>query len=102
MFDIEAKVGDKAKAGQILDNFNHLVMLRVRSVTTANLLAEQVPQVDVVHLTPMSGVSDTAGRRPLVWTSPARNNDIVTTTKVAMIEAADVLELPQGPSVCLA
>lgn len=100
MFDIEAKVGDKAKAGQILDNFNHLVMLRVRSVTTANLLAEQVPQVDVVHLTPMSGVSDSAAEGTGVdFTS--RNNDIVTTTKVAMIEAADILELPQGQAFAL-
>jgi len=100
MFDIEAKVGDKAKAGQILDNFNHVAMLRVRSVATANLLAEQVPQVDVVHLTPMSGVSDTAAEGTGVdFTS--RNNDIVTTTKVAMIEAADVLELPQGQAFAL-
>ncbi|HRL52876.1 MAG TPA: type IV conjugative transfer system coupling protein TraD [Acidovorax temperans] len=100
MFDIEAKVGDKAKAGQILDNFNHLVMLRVRSVTTANLLAEQVPQVDVVHLTPMSGVTDTAAQGTGVdFTS--RNDDIVTKTKVPMIEAADVLELPQGQAFAL-
>ncbi|MFV0679088.1 type IV conjugative transfer system coupling protein TraD [Ottowia sp.] len=100
MFDIEAKVGDKAKAGQILDNFNHLVMLRVRSVTTANLLAEQVPQVDVVHLTPMSGVTDTAAQGTGVdFTS--RNDDIVTKTKVPMIEAADILELPQGQAFAL-
>ena len=100
MFDIEAKVGDKAKAGQILDNFNHLIMLRVRSVTTANLLAEQVPQVDVVHLTPMSGVTDTAAQGTGVdFTS--RNDDIVTKTKVPMIEAADVLELPQGQAFAL-
>ncbi len=91
LFDIEAKVGDRAKAGQILDNFNHLVMLRVRSVTTANLLAEQVPQVNVVHLTPMSGVTDTAAQGTGVdFTS--RNDDIVTTSKAPMIEAADVLE----------
>ncbi|MDA8446367.1 type IV conjugative transfer system coupling protein TraD [Paracidovorax valerianellae] len=100
MFDIEARVGDKAKAGQILDNFNHLVMLRVRSVTTANLLAEQVPQVEVVHLTPMSGVTDTAAQGTGVdFTS--RNDDIVTTTKVAMIEAADLLSLPQGQAFAL-
>lgn len=100
LFDIEARVGDRAKAGQILDNFNHLVMLRVRSVTTANLLAEQVPQVDVVHLTPMSGVTDTAAQGTGVdFTS--RNDDIVTKTKVPMIEAADVLELPQGQAFAL-
>jgi conjugative coupling factor TraD (SXT/TOL subfamily) len=100
MFDIEAKVGDKAKAGQILDNFNHLVMLRVRSVTTANLLAEQVPQVNVLHLTPMSGVTDTAAQGTGVdFTS--RNDDIVTATKVPLIEAADLLELPQGQAFAL-
>ncbi len=100
LFDIEARVGDQAKAGQILDNFNHLVMLRVRSVTTANLLAEQVPQVDVVHLTPMSGVTDAAAQGTGVdFTS--RNDDIVTKTKVPMIEAADVLELPQGQAFAL-
>lgn len=100
MFDIEAKVGDKAKAGQILDNFNHLVMLRVRSVPTANLVAEQVPQVNVVHLTPMSGVTDTAAQGTGVdFTS--RNDDIVTTTKVPLIEPADILELPQGQAFAL-
>lgn len=100
MFDIEAKVGDKAKAGQILDNFNHVTMLRVRSVTTANLVAEQVPQVDVVHLTPMSGVTDTAAQGTGVdFTS--RNDDIITTTKVPMIEASDILALPQGQAFAL-
>lgn len=100
MFDIEAKVGDKAKAGQILDNFNHLVMLRVRSVNTANLLAEQVPQVDVVHITPSTGVSDSAADGSGVdFTS--RNVDIVTSTKVPMIQPADILSLPQGQAFAL-
>ncbi len=100
IFDLEAKVGDKAKAGQILDNFNHLVMFRVRSTATAKLLADQVPEVDVLHLTPMSGVTDTAAQGTGVdFTS--RNDDIVTTTKVPMIEAADILELPQGQAFAL-
>lgn len=100
IFDIEARVGDKAKAGQILDNFNHLVMLRVRSVTTAKLLTEQLPEVDVVYLTPMSGVTDTAAQGTGVdFTS--RNDDIWTKTKVPLIEPSDVLELPQGQAFAL-
>lgn len=99
-FDIEAKVGDKAKAGQIMDNFNHLVMLRVRSVTTARLLTDQVPEVEVVHLTPMSGVTDTAAQGTGV-DFISRNDDIWTKTKVPMIEPADVLELPQGQAFAL-
>ena len=100
IFDIEAKVGDKAKAGQILDNFNHLVMLRVRSVTTARLLTDQVPEVDVVHLTPVSGVSDSAAQGTGVdFTS--RNDDVWQKTRVPLIEPADVLELPQGQAFAL-
>ncbi|MFP5476086.1 MAG: type IV conjugative transfer system coupling protein TraD [Gammaproteobacteria bacterium] len=100
MFDIEAKVGDKAKAGQIMDNFNHLVMLRVRSVATADLLAKQVPEVNVVHLTPMSGVTDTAAQGTGVdFTS--RNDDIITSTKVPLIQANDLLSLPQGQAFAL-
>lgn len=100
IFDIEAKVGDKAKAGQILDNFNHLVMLRVRSEATASLLTNQVPEVNVTHLTPVSGVSDTAATGNGVdFTS--RNDDIATTTKVPLIEPADILELPQGQAFAL-
>lgn len=98
--DIEARVGDKAKAGQILDNFNHLIMLRVRSVATANLLAEQVPQVDVTTLTVVSGVTDTAADGSGTdFTS--RNEDRVGTTRVPMITAADVLELPKGQAFAL-
>lgn len=98
-FDIEARVGDKAKAGQIFDNFNHVVMLRVRSVSTANLVAEQVPEVDVVHLTPVSGVTDSAAQGGADFTS--RNDDILTTTRTPMIRASDILQLPQGQAIAL-
>ncbi|MDX4957820.1 type IV conjugative transfer system coupling protein TraD [Delftia acidovorans] len=100
VFDIEARVGDKAKTGQILDNFNHLCMLRVRSAATASLLTDQVPQVNVTHLTPVSGVSDTAATGNGVdFTS--RNDDIATTTKAPLIEPSDILELPQGQAFAL-
>lgn len=100
MFDIEAKVGDKAKAGQILDNFNHLCMLRVRSKATASLLTDQVPQVNVTVLTPVSGVSDTAAQGNGVdFTST--NNDIANKSKAPLIEASDVLSLPQGQAFAL-
>lgn len=100
MFDIEAKVGDKAKAGQILDNFNHLCMLRVRSKATASLLTDQVPQVNVTVLTPVSGVSDTAAQGNGVdFTS--QNNDIANKSKAPLIEPSDVLSLPQGQAFAL-
>jgi conjugative coupling factor TraD (TOL family) len=100
LFDMEARMGDRARAGQTIDNFNHLIMMRVRSVATANLLAEQMPKVDTYTLTPMSGVTDTAAQGSGVdFTS--RNDDILTTVKVPLIEASDVLELPQGQAFAL-
>jgi conjugative coupling factor TraD (TOL family) len=100
LFDIEARVGDKAKAGQIIDNFNHVVMLRVRSVPTANLLAEQVPQVDVTTLTVVSGVTDNSADGSGV-DFVSRNEDRVSTTRVPMLAAADILALPQGQAFAL-
>jgi len=98
--DFEAKVGSAAKASQILDNFNHLVMFRVRSTATANLLADQVPQVDVTTLTVVSGVSDSAAEGTGV-DFVSRNEDRVGSTKVPMITAADILELPKGQCFAL-
>lgn len=100
MSDFEAKLGDRARANQIIDNFNHVVMLRVRSAATANLVAEQVPQVDVATLTLVSGVTDTAAAGTGIdFTS--NNQDRITSTKVPMITAADILELPKGQAFAL-
>ncbi|WP_308906836.1 TraM recognition domain-containing protein, partial [Klebsiella pneumoniae] len=43
--DIEAKIGNSAKAAQVVGNFNSLVMLRVRHTETAELLTRQLPEV---------------------------------------------------------
>jgi conjugative coupling factor TraD (TOL family) len=100
LFDFEAKLGDRARANQIIDNFNHVVMLRVRSAATAKLVSEQVPQVDVATLTLVSGVTDTAtAGTGIDFTS--NNQDRIATTKVPMITAADILELPKGQAFAL-
>ena len=47
MSDIEARIGSRAKAGQVIGNFNNLFMLRVRETATAELLTRQLPKVEV-------------------------------------------------------
>ena len=98
--DIEAKVGDKAKAEQIIGNFNHVVMLRVKSQSTAMFFTDQLPRVDVVSLMAVSGVTDTAadgaGKH---FTS--NNQDRVGMTKEPMLEPSDVMQLPQGQAFAL-
>jgi len=98
--DLEAKVGDKAKAEQILGNFNHVVMLRVKSQPTAKFFTDQLPRVDVVNLTAVSGVTDTAadglGRHFV-----SNNQDRVAKTKEPMLEPSDLMQLPQGQAFAL-
>lgn len=98
--DIEAKVGDRAKAEQILGNFNHVVMLRVKSHSTAQFFTDQLPKVDVVNMTAVSGVTDTAadggGRH---FTS--NNQDRIGKTKEPMLEPSDIMQLPQGQAFAL-
>jgi len=98
--DIEAKVGDKAKAEQILGNFNHVVMLRVKSQPTAKFFTDQLPRVDVVNLTAVSGVTDTAADG-LGKHFVSQNQDRVAKTKEPMLEPADLMALPQGQAFAL-
>lgn len=97
--DIEARVGDAAKAQQILGNFNHVVMLRVKNDTTAKFFADQLPEVDVSLLTQISGVTDTDGSTGTDFVS--QNQDRVSSQRVPMISAADVMALPQGQAFAL-
>jgi conjugative coupling factor TraD (TOL family) len=93
--DIEAKVGDRAKASQILGNFNHVVMLRVKSQETAKFFTDQLPRVDVITLTAVSGVTDTAADgmgRDFI----SNNQDRVGKTKEPALEPSDLMQLPQG------
>lgn len=98
--DIEAKVGDKAKAEQILGNFNHVVMLRVKSQATAAFFTDQLGRVDVFNLTAVSGVTDTAadgaGKHFV-----SNNQDRVAKTKEFTLEPADIMQLPQGQAFAL-
>lgn len=98
--DIEAKVGDKAKAEQILSNFNHVVMLRVKLQSTAAFFTDQLPRVDIVNLTAVSGVTDTAADG-LGKHFTSNNQDRVGKTKEPMLEPADIMALPQGQAFAL-
>lgn len=95
--DIEAKLGNEAKASQILGNLQNLVMMRVREVKTAELLTTQLPKVEVSSVTGVGGTSDDGS---LVDFS-TNNSDRDTTKEVPMIEPADVIALPIGQAFLL-
>ncbi|POF88778.1 type IV conjugative transfer system coupling protein TraD [Pseudomonas putida] len=93
--DIEARIGSRAKAGQVIGNFNTLQMLRVRETVTAELLTNQLPKVNVQTRTLVSGATDTAD--PDARTDfTSSSQDRVTTTSVPLIEPAHIIALPKG------
>ena len=53
--DVEARIGSRAKAGQVAGNFNTLIMLRVKELATAEMLTQQLPKVEIYTLMQVSG-----------------------------------------------
>lgn len=93
--DIEARIASKAKAGQVIGNFNTLQMLRVRELASAELLTKQLPKVNILTKTLVSGASDSADPHAATdFTSS--NQDRISTTSVPMIEPAHIVKLPKG------
>jgi len=98
--DIEARIGNRAKAGQVIGNFNNLIMLRVRETATAELLTKQLPKVEVYTTTLVSGATDSSDiHGPTAFTSTAQ--DRVTTSSVPLLEPAHVVSLPKGQAFAL-
>ncbi len=98
--DVEAKIGDRAKAAQIAGNLNTLVMLRVKNTETAEMLTDQLSEVSVVTTLLASAATDNSD--PEEWTDfNSRNEDRVTTERVPMIAPADLVQLPKGQAFAL-
>jgi len=98
--DIEARIGNRAKAGQVIGNFNNLIMLRVRETTTAELLTRQLPKVDVFTAATVAGATDASD--PHSGTTFTSNiQDRVSAQQVPLIEPAHVISLPKGQAFAL-
>lgn len=98
MSDIEAKIGSRAKAGQVIGNFNNLFMLRVRETATAELLTDQLPKVQIFTSTTASSANDAINGNA-AFTS--NTHDQIQSVSVPMIEPAHVVSLPKGQCFAL-
>ncbi len=98
--DVEAKIGSAAKAAQIGGNLNTMIMLRVKSPETAEMLTNQLPQVKVMNATLVSGASDVAFPDSHEDFG-SRNEDRIGTETVPMLEPADLVRLPKGQAFAL-
>ncbi|MCY4052155.1 MAG: type IV conjugative transfer system coupling protein TraD [Gammaproteobacteria bacterium] len=98
--DVEARIGNRAKAQQIAGNFNTLHMLRVRNKETAELLTDMLPKVQVAQMTTVSVAqhqSDPTSEKHF----GSAVQDRVTTSDVPMLEPGDLTRLPKGQSFML-
>ncbi|HFH3422000.1 TPA: type IV conjugative transfer system coupling protein TraD [Pseudomonas aeruginosa] len=98
--DIEARIGNRAKAGQVVGNFNNVFMLRVRETATAELLTKQLPKVEVYTTTVVSGATDSSDTRGSTdFTS--NTQDRISMSSVPMIEPSHLIQLPKGQCFAL-
>ncbi|MFW5443991.1 MAG: type IV conjugative transfer system coupling protein TraD [Methylococcaceae bacterium] len=98
--DVEARIGNKAKAGQVAGNFNTLIMLRVKELVTAEMLTNQVDSCEVTTIMEVSGVNDTGDPSSSVdFTS--KNEDRISVTEAPLIAPATIMALPKGQAFAL-
>ena len=98
--DLEARLGSRAKAEQVVGNLNTIVMFRVKNVATAEQLTQGLPEVDVAALTAVSGATDASGDGTGI-DFVSRNEDRIATQTVPLISPADVMSLPKGQAFAL-
>lgn len=98
--DVEARLQDKAKAGQVAGNFNTLLMLRVRELATAEMLTKQLQQTEIDLLMTESGVVDSS--------NPTTHTDFISSTRqrnatqqVDLLHPNHVMTLPKGQCFAL-
>jgi conjugative coupling factor TraD (TOL family) len=98
--DIEARIGSRPRAGQVIGNFNNLIMLRVRETATAELLTDQLPKVEVSTTQVVSGATDSSDPEgEIAFTS--NTQDRVASTSVPLVEPAHIVALPKGQAFAL-
>ena len=98
--DVEARIGSRARAGQVAGNFNTMLMLRVKELDTAAMLTDQLPRVEVFTLMSVSGVDDSSEPGSGI-DFKSRNEDRISVSEVPMLSAPDLVALPKGQAFCL-
>lgn len=98
--DVEAKIGSTAKAGQIGGNLNTMIMLRVKTTETAEMLTKQLPDVKIMTSTLVSRANDVAFPESHEDFSSG-NEDRIGSETVPMLAPSDLTQLPKGQAFAL-
>ncbi len=98
--DVEARVGARARAGQVTGNFNSLFMLRVKELATAELLTSQLPKVEIRGLSASSSASDIQDIDGKLHFQ-TRNDDRLSSAELPLLSPSDIVSLPRGQAFAL-
>lgn len=98
--DIKARIGDAAKAGQIVGNFNSLVMLRVKEQATAEVLTKNLHEVSILEVMALSSSTDSS-ETDTEKHFGSNTGDRVTVKSKPMLSPADITNLPKGQAFAL-
>ncbi|MDP8185312.1 type IV conjugative transfer system coupling protein TraD [Phocoenobacter skyensis] len=100
MSDIEARTNSKAKAGQVIGNFNTLIMMRVKEPATARLLTDQLNDATILQSMTTSNTVDSS--------DPDDDKDFTSSTgerisqlQVPLLKPANITNLPKGQGFVL-
>lgn len=98
--DVEAKIGSIAKAGQIGGNLNTMIMMRVKTTETAEMLTKQLPDVKLMTSTLVSRANDVAFPDSHEDFGSG-NEDRIGSETVPMLSPSDLTQLPKGQAFAL-
>ncbi|MBV6540749.1 type IV conjugative transfer system coupling protein TraD [Ursidibacter maritimus] len=98
--DIQARTQDASKAGQIVGNFNTMVMLRVKEPATAELLTKNLPKTSILEVMAISSTTDS--------NDPTSDKDFGSNTgdrvivkDAEMLSVATIMNLPKGQAFAM-
>ncbi|MGR5328686.1 conjugative transfer system coupling protein TraD [Photobacterium damselae] len=103
--DLTVKLGDRAKAEVLESNFNNIIMFRVKTADTAELLIDQLPEVDIYDMnikngvTPDSGIVNGDSPANIFSTRVSDDVSIVKTQKTILAE--NIIGLPKGQAFAI-
>lgn len=98
--DVEAKIGSKPKALQIAGNLNTMVMLRVKTEDTAEMLTGQLPEVSLPTKVLASSATDTV--EPGEFSEfGSRSEDRLQYERMPLLSTTNLTTLPKGQAFAL-
>ncbi len=98
--DVEARLGNKAKAGQVAGNLNTMIMLRVQEAATAEMFTNKLREVEINHLMTVSGATDSSNIDDDIH-FVTRTEQRITSQTSMLIHPNDFVSLPKGQAFAL-